>query len=157
LDAFLSRDDAPARAIDLARALGDVARHGARVISVRWGPGFIAWNPVRVVFAPTDATPSGSNYHVGGTSGDCPAMLLADWQADIVLSTSPPPSIPTGASPEVKVGTSRDQVAWIRGYPNEVGDRATLRKQAAWRYGTMPMNSSTITFDDDRVASVTRP
>jgi hypothetical protein len=119
------------------------------------GLGFIAWNPVRVVFSPTDATPSGTNYRVGGAAGDCPALLLADWQAESVLSTSPPPSsIPTVASPEVKVGMSRDQVAWIRGYPNEMGDRATLRKEVAWRYGTMPMNSSTITFNGDRVASV---
>jgi hypothetical protein len=119
------------------------------------GLGFIAWNPVRVVFAPTDAVPSGTNYRVGGIAGDCPAMLVADWQADVVMSTAPPPaSIPTGASPELKVGMSRDEVVWIRGYPNEMGDRATLRKEAAWTYGTMPMNSSTITFNGDRVASV---
>jgi len=122
------------------------------------GLGFIAWNPLRVVFAPTDATPSGTNYKIGGTAGACPAMLLADWQVDIVLSTSAPPSsTPTGASPEVKVGMSRDQVAWMRGYPNQLGDRAALRKASTWRFGTMPTNTTTITFHGDRVTSMTPP
>ena len=86
----------------------------------------------------------------------CPAFELADWQIDTTLSLRPPPSgIATPQTP-LRIGMSRDDLVWARGYPNEVGTRAVLRAESIWHYGAA-MSQFTVTLVEGRIASFTTP
>ncbi len=123
------------------------------------GAPFIAFDPLLIVVEePSSARypPTGENHGVGGAAGPCPGFKLADWQVDTTLSLLPPPA---GIGPEfaaLRVGMTRDEVIWTRGYPNEVGTRAALRGEPTWHYG-VGLGRSTVTFIKNRVAAFTTP
>jgi len=123
------------------------------------GLGFIAYDPVSINVDQPDPTrypPLGSNGGVGGATKMCPAFELADWQIDTTLSLRPPPSgIATPQTP-LRIGMSRDDLVWARGYPNEVGTRAVLRAESIWHYGAA-MSQFTVTLVEGRIASFTTP
>lgn len=124
------------------------------------GLAFVAFDPLYIVVdrPPATASPLEMNRVIQGPAGDCPAIELADWQFDTTFSLDPPPtSTPGGLLPPLRVGMSRADVIWARGYPNEVGTRAALRAEDVWHYGRSPMDSYQILFRDDRVSSFTTP
>jgi hypothetical protein len=121
------------------------------------GLGFIAYDPLAIhVEEPDSALALGTSGGVGGSTKGCPAFELADWQIDTTLSLrAPPVGIATAQTP-LRAGMSRDELVWARGYPNEVGTRATLRAESTWHYGAS-MARYTVTFRNDRVVSFTTP
>jgi hypothetical protein len=122
------------------------------------GAAFVAFDPISIVVD----EPSNSRYPivgmnslVGGTSGPCPSIEVADWQVETTLSLSPPPATATTQA-QLRIGATRDSIVWTYGYPNEVGTRATLRAEPTWHYG-FAMGRYSVTFADDRVSSFTTP
>jgi len=121
---------------------------------------FMANDPVRfVVDSPKvkDVGEGGSG--VAAISAPCPAIVLADWQVDLTISTAPPPTLPGDlfASQRIWIGMSRDEVAWRRGYPNEFSEKRALDRETTWRYKDALRDSYSVTFRGDKVASYTSP
>jgi hypothetical protein len=126
--------------------------------TVQWGndlaPNFFAVEPLRIlVDMPANAKP----FVFGGTSspaaGECPAIVLADWQVDVTLSLGPPPpSVPHNVHGygKVEIGMTRRDVVWRHGYPTQYGGAADLDRLSTWTYSAD--NSPTITFRNDRVS-----
>ncbi len=125
------------------------------------GLAFVAFDPLHIVVdqPPATTSPVLTNRVVEGPVGDCPAIELADWQLDTTFSLDPPPmSVPqAGLLHPLRVGMSRAEVIWTRGYPNEIGTRAMLRAEPVWHYGASPYEVYQIYFTDDRVSSFTTP
>jgi len=117
------------------------------------GLGIHVDNPVRLLLQPIGhPKPSGMNFGVRGIPGPCPALVAADWQVELLLSTSPPPKSINVNSYAVRAGMSRDEVIWKRGYPHELGERAELRAESTWNYG-FSLDRSIVRFRHDRVVS----
>jgi hypothetical protein len=141
----------PVRSIE--RDTGDVAElwpgsilHGGNDMALH----FFAVSPLRMMVGMPAAKAQGS----GGTStaavGGCPSVVLADWQLDVTFDSSPPPStVPPYPGAKVTPGMSRDEIAWMLGYPNEFGDRATLRAQSVWVYNPDPRDNMRLGFTND--------
>jgi hypothetical protein len=118
-----------------------------------YGPAFYAKDPIRFVFALPSVAASGENFHVVGTAGACPALIMADFQVDLALSETPPPVTIWPSSRQPRVGDSRDDIIWNRGFPWEIQDRANLLKQNRWQYG-VGIGGYSITFKNDHVSSI---
>jgi hypothetical protein len=128
-----------------------------------WGSdmarSFFALDPVRVVVEEPDTAP----FSTGGTnlpaSGPCPAIVLADRQVSVTLTTHQPPAL-TGdpyKDRALRVGMTRNDVLWRFGFPTEFGDRDTLLTKPVWTYDNFPPDAFTVTFRRDRVVSFTTP
>jgi len=134
--------------------------------TIHWGNDaalhFFAIDPLRVVVE----MPSAKAIGLGGSNQPtsdvlpCPALKLADFQIDRILSVQPPP-VKSGPPPKdpysLEVGMTRTDVAWLRGYPNELGDRAELDREPTWQYFDGPGDAYSVTFRNDRVISFTTP
>jgi hypothetical protein len=148
---------APLRIVSIDRERGSTATLGAGTqlgINVL-GPSFTAVDPLRIVFAPPAAKPVGENFHVTGRPGTCPALVLADFQVDLAITlTRPPPGVRTPEA-SLRVGMTRDDVIWSRGYPWEIADRGTLRREATWYYGS-GIGAYAVAFRGDRVVSLAK-
>lgn len=132
--------------------------------TIHWGNDaalhFFAIDPLRVVVE----TPSAKAIGLGGSNqptsnvSQCPALTLADFQIDAILSMRPPP-VKNGPALKdlysLKVGMTRVDVAWQRGYPNEFGDRADLDREPTWQYFDGPGDRYSVTFRNNRVISFT--
>ena len=120
-------------------------------------PHFFAAEPLRLLVEKPAAKPLSS----GGSSGQsverCPALVRADWQLGLTISTIAPPRLApiAGLYPQFRVGMTRDEVAWRFGYPRSFADLATIRSAATWNYDGSPFNSFSVTFRNDRVSSFT--
>ncbi len=152
-------------------AVHDVVRERGKVelwtgSTVHWGNDsalhFFAIDPLRMVVDIPSTKPialGGSNQPTSDES-PCPALVLADFQIDVILSTQPPSreaTILLQRSYALSVGMTRAAVAWQRGYPNEFGDREQLDRENVWQYFDGPLDGYSITFADDRVVSFTKP
>jgi hypothetical protein len=145
-----------------------IARDRGRVEQLATGPTFfwgldaaqipfIAVEPLRLVVGLPAAHPNDVDTldATDGIQEPCPAMLIADWQVDLLLDTRRPPP---GADDlgVVRLGMSRDEVIWRNGYPSTLGDRSELRRQAVWGYDFGgPGVAYTVTFRHDHVTSFT--
>jgi hypothetical protein len=109
--------------------------------------------------------PASPSFGSGGSSqpaaGDapCPGFYLADpWHLDVTLTPAKPPPLPAGYDQfKIRVGMTRADVAWRRGYPQGYVTRAALNVRTVWGYFDSPGDSYTVTFRDGRVASFTVP
>ena len=150
----------PVRVLRIERETGQVALLGTGS-TMLWGngPSFYSFDPLRIILEEPHATPLffGSGGW-GGAAADkksaCPAIVLADWQIESILSTDPPP-LGIGRKP-VAVGMSRDQVAWTAGYPTGFDNVATMQRANSWSYEGGPKNSQAFEFKNDRVVSIFR-
>lgn len=121
------------------------------------GPQFLAFDPLalRVVGGP--APPQ--------LPSPLPALVPCDftlhfadpWHVDTSIATAAPPRLPMGKGFAVRPGTSRDEVVWRYGYPNEFGTAASLRAENEWRYLSPTPFSWSVTFEHDRVVHVDPP
>ncbi len=126
----------PLRVVRVERERGTIANIGTgNQLGVdMYGASFSAVDPLRFVFAPTSAKPVAQYGGENGDKGDCPALVLADFQVDVSLSLStPPPDAPYDAA--IYPGMTREDVIWSHGYPWEVADKATLLGEDTWNYG----------------------
>ncbi len=120
-------------------------------------PHFFAVEPLRLLVEKPAAKPLSS----GGASGQsverCPALVRADWQLGVTISTTAPPRLAAlaGLYPQFRVGMTKDEVAWRFGYPRSFADLATIRSAATWNYDGSPFDSFSVTFRSDRVSSFT--
>jgi len=153
----------PVRVRSIMRERGHITWLGTgSAASAPDAPGiisFIAFDPLEIVVEePSSARypPLGTNYVIKGLSSVCPEIELADWQLDTTLSLHPPPTGVGAEQAALRVGMTRDEVVWTRGYPNEVATRTVLRAESTWIYG-VAIGRYTVTFVNDRVASFTIP
>lgn len=121
-------------------------------------PRFLAMEPLRLVFA----TPSAPSLSYGGSidGDDCPAIVVADWQVDLTVSLEPPrDGLRHGGQPypQIHIGMTREEVAWVVGYPTEFAKLTALGSEKKWRYNVGPRGSFDVTFRNDRVESFTTP
>jgi hypothetical protein len=121
-------------------------------------PHFYAVDPLRVLLG----RPEGKPFFTGGTSiqptEQCPAIVLADWQLDLTLSMAAPSIAPEERPFDfLRVGMSRDEVAWRFGYPHQFADLQTLSQAAKWDYDSDPYDSFWIAFSNDRVSAFQKP
>lgn len=118
-------------------------------------PRFVAIEPLRFVFRMPSAAQRG---YGGPVEGDrCPAVELADWQIATTFSFHPPPAsldLAPQAHP-LHAGMTRDEVAWLLGYPTAFESREQLRRERTWDYDEGPCCGKTVVFRGDRVASFT--
>lgn len=111
---------------------------------------FFAVSPLRVIVGLPATKAQGSGGSSTAAIGACPSVVLADWQLDVTFGTSPPPAaVPPYPGVRVSPGMSRDEIAWMLGYPNEFGDRATLRAQSVWEYNDGPRDLQRLGFTND--------
>jgi len=79
----------------------------------------------------------------------CPLLtqLLADsWQLQSLLSLTPPPELPRIQNQDY-VGLSRQEYAWLEGYPDATfGSLSYLLKLKTWKYINIPFPTK-VTFD----------
>lgn len=120
-----------------------------------YGPAFYAKDPIRIVFDDSKVPYSGINYHIGGHPGRCPALVLADFQVDLAITTRRAPTGVTSTSEPLHIGMSRTSVVWSRGYPWEIADRQTLLKENVWHYG-VGLSAYTVSFERGRVVRISR-
>jgi hypothetical protein len=120
-------------------------------------PHFFAVEPLRLLLEKPAAEPLSS----GGASGQsverCPALVRADWQLGVTISTIAPPRLAplAGLYPQLRVGMTKDEVAWRFGYPRSFAELATIRSATTWNYDGSPFNTFSVTFRSDRVSSFT--
>jgi hypothetical protein len=88
-----------------------------------------------------------------------PRWLLVEKPAaeplsSVTISTIAPPRLASlaGLYPQLRVGMTKDEVAWRFGYPRSFADLATIRSAATWNYDGSPFNSFSVTFRNDRVS-----
>jgi hypothetical protein len=121
-------------------------------------PRFVAIEPLRFVFS---TPPAGHQLSFGSNieGKDCPAVELADWQIDSTFSLKPPP-----ASLDLRrklqalhAGLTRDEVAWLLGYPTDFASRDKILHERTWFYDVGPRFSTTVVFRGDRIASFKAP
>jgi hypothetical protein len=98
----------------------------------------------------------------GGTSIQsserCPAIVLADWQLDLTLSTTAPSIAPSDRPFDLlQIGMSREEVAWRFGYPHELADLQTLASASKWDYDSDPYDAFWIAFSNDSVSAFQKP
>lgn len=117
-----------------------------------YGPSFYAKDPIRIVFETPKMPPIGTNYGVTGRPGSCPALVLADFQIDLAISTSTPPNGITESNP-IRVGMSRAALIWTWGFPWEIADRKSLLKENVWHYG-IGLAAYTVYFKNGEVARI---
>jgi hypothetical protein len=121
-------------------------------------PRFLAFGPLRFVFDQPRARPIGWGGSVEGNG--CPAIELADWQRDVTFSLHAPPASlePVGTRfPAIRKGMTREEVAWIVGYPTDFARRAAIDAEPVWFYVAGAYGSFSVTFRDGRVTSFTTP
>jgi hypothetical protein len=122
-------------------------------------PHFFAVEPLRLLLQKPTAKP----YATGGSSGfsfeRCPALVRADWQLEVTISTNPPPRIPETdlPFPPLRQGLSRDDVAWRIGFPRSFNGLAAFRSADVWTYDGSPYNTFSVTFRNGTVDSFTKP
>jgi hypothetical protein len=150
--------DVPLRVVSITRDRGTFSEvgTGSQIGLNVYGPTFYAVDPIRIVFALPSRPPIGTNYQVAGRSGPCPALVLADFQVTSVLSTRPPPSGLSCPARRIPLGLTREALTWCRGYPWEIADAATLRRESTWHYG-VGLGAYSVTFSHDKVLSVDPP
>lgn len=86
------------------------------------------------------------------------ALRFADpWHVDTSLTTARPPRLARSNDFPVRVGMSRNEVVWRRGYPNAYGTVASFRAQDHWDYISPTPFSWSVTFAHDRVVEVHPP
>ncbi|MBV8170561.1 MAG: hypothetical protein JO219_01375 [Candidatus Eremiobacteraeota bacterium] len=130
--------------------------------TVHWGNEaalhFFANDPLRFIVDLPKEKPAGE----GGSSAPinnnpCPSIVLADWQVDLTLSTVAPPPLPSdfGASQAIRVGMSRSEVAWRKGYPNEFGEKSALDRNETWHYRDSLLDDYSVTFRNGKVNAFT--
>ncbi len=155
----------PIKVSQVLRERGEVAELWTGS-TIHWGNDaalhFFAIDPLRVVVE----RPSAKAIALGGSNQPttdilpCPAIMLADFQVNAILSMERPPVKKAAALNDaysLKVGMTRAAVAWLRGYPNEFGDRADLDREPTWQYFDGPGDGYSVTFRDNRVVSFTNP
>jgi hypothetical protein len=152
------RYDVPLRVVSVTRDKGTVSQMGTgdQIGLTMYGPTFYAADPIRIVFALPSQPPLGTNYHVPGHAGPCPALVLADFQVTSALSTKPPPRGLSCPAHRIPLGMTRDALVWCRGYPWEIADAETLRRESTWHYGIGQGNFS-VTFSHENVIAVDPP
>ena len=156
-------------AADAAFVVRDVVRDRKRVAALAtgtttaWSPAattrYFALDPLRFIVTLPTVKPYGSNYDPGQPAGRCPALRLADWQVDRMITTSRPPPLrfgdPPGRLHDVHTGESRAEVAWRLGYPTGFDTMQALRTARTWRYDRVPLENFSVVFRRDRVIAVT--
>jgi hypothetical protein len=119
---------------------------------------FFANDPIRfIVDLPSVKSVGEGGSSPAGPPEPCPSIELADWQVDVTISTGPPPALPEDVvkARRIRPGMSRDEVAWRLGYPNEVAEKSMLNTETTWHYQDALMDSFTVTFRGDKLASYT--
>jgi hypothetical protein len=152
--------DTPIRVREIVRDVGQIEAlwTGSTVSGVdEMAPHFFAVEPLRLLVE----KPSAEQLSSGGSSGQsverCPALVRADWQLVVTISTIAPPRLAplTGLYPQFRAGMTKDEVAWRFGYPRSFADLATIRSAATWNYDGSPFNTFSVTFRNNRVSSFT--
>ena len=122
-------------------------------------PHFFAVEPIRLLVEKPTAKPLA----IGGSSGQsferCPALVRADWQLDATISRRAPPRLAKldGLYPQLRVGMTKDEVAWRFGYPRSFANLTVFRQASKWDYDGSPFNTFSVTFRNDRVSSFPLP
>jgi hypothetical protein len=145
----------PLRVVSVMRDKGTFSEigTGTQIGLNVYGPSFFAADPIRIVFATPRVAPTGTNYGVSGRSGPCPALVLADFQIASTLSVTPPPSELSCPTRRIPLGITREELIWCRGYPWEIADAETLRREPTWHYG-VGLSSFVVTFSHDKIVAV---